>query len=74
MLLARRFTWAEFRVFFPDPRTGFVCSLPAAWTDQDPPDPFLQLAAGRLIMPLVELQALVALLRDLPAAPSEPLP
>jgi hypothetical protein len=51
-------------VFFPDPLTGSVRSLPTAWTDLAPPDPFLALSAQRAILRLVDLQALVRLLQD----------
>ena len=64
-LLAQRFTWGEPRVFFHDPTTGHVRSLPTDWTDLAPPDPFIQQAAGRAILRLSDLQALQHLLSNL---------
>ena len=62
-LLAQRVAWGEPRVFFHDPLTGSVRSLPTAWTDLAPPDPFLALSAGRAILRLIDLQVLVRLLQ-----------
>ncbi|PZG84511.1 hypothetical protein C1I97_34040 [Streptomyces sp. NTH33] len=42
----RRLAWDEDRVSFVD-ENGEVASLPAAWTDIDPVDPFVVVAAGR---------------------------
>lgn len=42
----RRLAWDEDRVSFLD-ENGEVASLPAAWTDIDPVDPFVVIAAGR---------------------------
>ncbi len=61
-LLAQRHTWGEPRVFFHDPATGLIRSLPIVWTDLAPPDPFVLLAAGRAILRLTDLQALMRLL------------
>ncbi len=63
-LLCERFAWGEPRVFFHDPTTGRLRSLPTAWTNLVPPDPFVVLAAGRAILRLTDLQALARLLRD----------
>lgn len=63
-LLAVRFTWGERRVFFIDPSTNQVRSLPLAWTDLAPPDPFVELAAGRALLRLADVQAVVRLLYD----------
>jgi hypothetical protein len=68
LFLGQRFTWSEPRVFFRDPVSGRIRSLPAAWTDLAPPDPFLRQAAGRAILRLSDLQALQRLLADLQAA------
>jgi hypothetical protein len=62
ILLARRVAYGEWRVFFTDPYTGHVRSLPVAWTDQCEPDPFLELAAGRAILSFTQLQKLTHLL------------
>ena len=51
-------------MFFHDPLTGSLRSLPTAWTDLAPLDPFLALSAGRAILRLSNLQALVRLLHD----------
>lgn len=64
-LLCQRVAWGEPRVFFPDPATGRVRSLPLAWTNLAPPDPFVLLAAGRALFRLTDLRTLVRLLRDL---------
>jgi hypothetical protein len=70
-LLAHRFSWGEPRVFFLDPHSQQVRSLPAAWTDRVPLDPFVHQAAGRAILRLTDLQALVQLLHDLHDPPQE---
>jgi hypothetical protein len=72
-LLAHRFSWGEPRVFFLDPQTHQVRSLPAVWTDQVPLDSFVRQAAGRAILRLTDLQALVQLLHDL-HDPSQEVP
>ena len=64
-LLAQRFTWGEPRVFFHDPTTSHVRSIPTDWTDLAPQDPFIQQAAGRATLRLADLQALQHLLSDL---------
>ena len=63
-LLAQRVAWGEPRVFFHDPVTRSLRSLPTAWTDLAPPDPFVALSAGRAILRLSDLQALVRLVRN----------
>ena len=68
-LLAQRLAWGEPRVFFLDPVSGQVRSLPTAWTSLAPPDPFRVLAAGRAILRLTDLQALARLLHELAAVP-----
>jgi hypothetical protein len=70
-LLAQRLTWGEERVFFLDPTTARVRSLPAAWTDRADPDVFVALAAGRAILRYTDLPALVQLLRELQDRPQE---
>lgn len=55
-------------MFFRDPQTDQIRSLPRAWTDLAPPDSFIQQAAGRAILRLADLQALQRLLADLQAA------
>jgi Family of unknown function (DUF5372) len=63
-LLAQRWAWGEPRVFFHDPVTRRIRSLPTTWTDLAPPDPFVILAASRAILRLTDLQVLLRLLRD----------
>ena len=58
-------------MFFRDPQTNQVRSLPTAWTDLASPDPFVQQAAGRAILRLADLHALQRLLADLQAAREE---
>ena len=64
-LVAQRVTWRESRVFFYDPTTGRLRSVPTAWTNLAPPDPFVTLAAGQAILRLTDLQTLVRLLYDM---------
>lgn len=70
-LLAQRRAWGEWRVFFHDPLTHRVRSLPTAWTDLAPPDPFVILAAGHAILRFTDLQALHRLLSNLQDTESE---
>jgi Family of unknown function (DUF5372) len=70
-LLAQRFAWGEERVFFADPQTHEVRSLPQAWTNLALPDPFLVVANGRAVLRLRDLQHLVQLLRDRPISGQE---
>jgi hypothetical protein len=63
-LVVRKHTWAEDRVFFFDDE-GQLRSLQAAWTDIDPVDPFVLIAAGRSALRIEELLALVSLVEHL---------
>jgi len=63
-LVVRKHTWAEDRVFFFDDN-GQLSSLPAGWTDVDPVDPFVAIAAGRSALRIDELVALVSLVEHL---------
>jgi len=57
----RRRNWGEDRVYVYDDH-GELCSLPLAWTDLAPEDPFVVVAAGRSALrtaDLVELAELV---------------
>ena len=58
-------TWGEHRVFFRVPPDQRVHSLPAAWTDIEPPDAFVVMAAGRSLFRPVDLLVLADLLEDL---------
>jgi Family of unknown function (DUF5372) len=64
-LVAQRLAWGEPRVFFQDPTTRRLRSLPTAWTDLAPLDSFIVLAAGRAILRLTDLQTLARLLHDM---------
>jgi hypothetical protein len=63
-LLSQRLAWGEERVFFSDPQTHQVRSLPQAWTSLAPPDPFLVVAAGKTVLHFSDLQQLAQLLRQ----------
>ncbi|SHL54830.1 DUF5372 family protein [Streptomyces yunnanensis] len=52
----RRLAWDEDRVGLAD-ENGEVVSLPAAWTDIDPVDPFVAMAAGRCPFRVADLLA-----------------
>ncbi len=67
--MVRRHTWAEDRVFFFDD-DGNLTSLPAGWTDVDPLDPFVVIAAGRSAFRIDDLLSLASLLEGIrPAKP-----
>jgi Family of unknown function (DUF5372) len=63
-LLSQRFAWGEERVFFVDPQTQQVRSLPLAWTSLALPDPFVVVADGKAVLRLNDLQQLAQLLRQ----------
>jgi hypothetical protein len=44
--VVHRRNWGEDRVYFHD-EDGKLCALPAGWTDVEPDDPFVTIAAGR---------------------------
>ena len=54
-------TWGEDRVYYYDSNDDLK-SLPARWTDVDPPEPFVVIAAGRAYFRSVDLWAVVELL------------
>jgi len=64
LLLSQRFAWGEERVFFADPQTHQVRSLPQAWTSLALPDPFLVVAAGKAVLRFSDLEQLAQLLRQ----------
>jgi hypothetical protein len=65
----RRHNWAEDRVFFVGD-DGQLRSVPAGWTDIDPPDPFVVIADGRSPFRAGDLVALAELLEGIrPAKP-----
>lgn len=60
-LLLYRFNWGEDRVYFrADDRQ--ITSIPSAWTNIAPPDPFVIVAAGRAHFRLEDLVSLATLL------------
>lgn len=63
-LLAQRFAWGEERVFFVDPQTQQIRSLPLAWTSLALPDPFLVVAAGNTVLRLEDAQQLAQFLQQ----------
>jgi hypothetical protein len=63
-LLAQHVAWGEERVFFPNPQTHEVRSLPLAWTSLALPDPFLVVAGGQAVLRWKDVQDLAQLLRN----------
>ena len=63
-LLSQHLAWGEERVFFPDPQTHQVRSLPLAWTNLAFPDPFLVVAGGNAVLRWKDLQQLAQFLRQ----------
>jgi hypothetical protein len=59
-LVVRKKNWAEDRVFFVADDAQ-LRSLPAAWTDVDPADPFVAIAAGRSAFRVADLLELASL-------------
>jgi uncharacterized protein DUF5372 len=70
-LLSQRFAWGEERVFFLDPQTQQVRSLPLAWTNLALPDPFLVVAEGNAVLRWRDLQQLAQFLRQKPTHSQE---
>jgi len=64
LLLSQRFAWGEERVFFADPQTQQVRSLPLAWTNLALPDPFVVVAAGKAVLRFSDLQQLTQFLKE----------
>jgi hypothetical protein len=58
-------TWGEARVSFRVTGEARIRSVPVGWTDVEPPDPFLVLAAGRAFFRVEDLLALAALVEEL---------
>jgi hypothetical protein len=63
-LVVRKYNWAEDRVFFFDDDSQLI-SIPAGFTDVDPPDPFVAVSTGRSIFRVEDLLALANLLESL---------
>jgi len=57
-------TWGEHRVFYREPGSEVVRSLPASWTDVEGPDPFVVLGEGRSYFRVGDLLALAGLVRQ----------
>ena len=51
-------------MFFSDPQTHQVRSLPLAWTSLALPDPFLIVAAGKAVLRFSDLQQLMQFLKE----------
>jgi hypothetical protein len=66
--VVRRRNWGEDRVYFHD-EGGTLCSLPAGWTDAEPDDPFVTIAAGRCAFTVVGLLAVADLIDGLRERP-----
>lgn len=64
MLATRKKNWGEDRVMFFDAQ-GQLRSLPATWTDVDPPDDRTEAAAGRAFLRADDLVTLVALIGEI---------
>jgi hypothetical protein len=64
-LLPQRVAWGEERVFFHDPQTHELRSLPMAWTSLALPDPFLVVADGKAVLRFVDAQHLNRVLKDI---------
>ncbi|MEU4234851.1 DUF5372 family protein [Nonomuraea sp. NPDC026600] len=64
VFVERRLAWDQDRVTLADER-GQVVSLPAGWTDVDPPDPFVVVAAGRCPFRVQDLLAVADLIDTL---------
>ena len=62
--VVHRRNWGEDRVYFHD-EGGKLVALPANWTDVEPDDPFVAIAAGRCAFTLDALLAVAALIDGL---------
>jgi hypothetical protein len=70
-LLSQSRAWGEERVFFADPQTHQIRSLPLAWTSLALPDPFLVVAAGKTVLRFEDIGPLNQMLKALPAHQKE---
>jgi phytoene dehydrogenase-like protein len=64
---------SEKRVFFHD-KGGDLQSIPVAWTDLTPPDPFVFFSKGKSLVRVEELLALCVLLEELESRVRETMP
>ena len=60
-------SWGDNRVFYRESGFEAVRSLPASWTDVEPPDPFTALGRGRSYFRVEDLLILAGLLDELQA-------
>ena len=51
-------------MFFADPQTQQVRSLPLAWTNLALPDPFVVVAAGKAVLRFSDVQQLTLFLKE----------
>jgi hypothetical protein len=70
-LLSQSRAWGEERVFFTDPQSHQIRSLPLAWTSLALPDPFLVVADGKTLLRFEDIQHLNQMLKTLPAHQKE---
>jgi hypothetical protein len=63
--------WGEERVFFSDPHTQEIRSLPLTWTSLALPDPFLVVADGNAVLRWRDLQQLAQFLQQKPTHTQE---
>jgi hypothetical protein len=62
-LLSQSQAWGEERVYFADPQTHQIRSLPLAWTSLALPDPFLVVAAGKAVLRFEDIGPLNQMLK-----------
>jgi hypothetical protein len=65
VILSTRRAWGDPRVQYIHPQTKLRCSVPLAWTDLASTDFFVEMATGRAMLRLTDLEALSQLLRQL---------
>ena len=63
-LLSQRLAWGEERVFFLEPGTQQMRSLPLAWTNLALPDPFLVVGGGTTVLRWKDLHQLAQFLKQ----------
>ena len=64
---------SEKRIFFHD-KNGDLQSIPIAWTDMSPPDPFLLFSKGKSLFRVAELRSLCRLIDELESRVKEITP
>jgi hypothetical protein len=63
-LLSREQAWGTDRVLYRNSE-GLLASMPTTWTSAADEDPFVVVAAGRCLLRMEDILALIALLRGL---------